>query len=135
MQQSHVPFAAPHGHQPSAPQPYWRGDRLVDPRVTDGDRTLTILMHLWWIALPVFGLVLIFPLVAWIVRQSSSGYVDDHGREILNLQLTGLIFLIPPLWPFGVVWALFQMVASIRAAIAASRREHFRYPMTFRPLG
>ncbi|MDZ4831901.1 MAG: DUF4870 domain-containing protein [Phycisphaerae bacterium] len=119
---------------PTAP-PHWRHDRLVDPRATDGDRTLATLMHLWWVfALIGLGpIAALFPLVAWMVRQSSSGFVDDHGREILNAQITLLIMaIIPPLWPVLIVWCVVNAIGSIRAAIGASRREHFRYPMTWR---
>lgn len=119
-------------------EPFWRDGRLVDPRVSDGDRTLASVMHLWWVfAFVGLGpLVALIPLIIWAVRQSSSGFVDDHGREIINAQLTMLILtIIPPLWPVLIVWVIVNGIGSIRAAIRANRREHYRYAMTFRPLG
>lgn len=118
--------------------PFWRGHRLVDPRVTDADRIIAVVMHLWWVGLFVGGLpfTCFLPVVLWAVRQSSSGFVDDHGREVISMQLTGLILLVSivgaPLVP---VWGVVCAVNSIRGAIAASQREHFRYGMIFRPLG
>lgn len=128
------PWPPPAGDAPSS-GPFWRGDRLVDPRVGESDRLLSILVHLWW----VFGLVLlgplalILPVVVWAVRQQASGFVDDHGREVLNLQLTlAILVLIPIFWIVLPVWLVVAIVNSIRAAVAAGRNEHFRYPMIVR---
>jgi hypothetical protein len=133
-------FSASRPSMPEPPrgplEPYWIEDRLVDPRVSDGDRTVAAFMHLWWVLIPVLGpLAAAIPLVAWMARQSSSPFIDDHGRETINLQLTALLFLLPPLWPVLVPWAIYLVVASLRATMASSRREYFRYPMVFRPLG
>ncbi len=123
---------------PSGWTPYWRGDRLVDPRVSDADRTFAIIMHLWWIGLfsPLGILCTLIPVVLWAVRQSTSSFVDDHGREVINMQLTGLILAVSifglPLLPF---WGVICVVNSIRGAVAAGSREHFRYGMILRPIG
>lgn len=117
--------------------PYWRGDRLVDPRVQDLDRVAAVGVHIWW-AIGLLGLgpfALLIPVVVWAVRQNSSGFVDDHGREAINAQLTLLLFAIVPIfWLILPVWAVIYVISGIRAAAAAGRREHFRYPMIFRPL-
>ncbi len=136
------PMGSGFGPGPEGPQggwtPFWRGQRLVDPRVTDADRIIAVLMHLWWVGLFVGGLPItcFLPVTLWAVRQSSSGFVDDHGREVINMQLTGLILLVSivgaPIVPF---WGVVCAVNSIRGAIAASQREHFRYGMIFRPIG
>lgn len=118
--------------------PYWRGERLVDPRVTDSDRILAVLMHLWWVGIVFTGFVpfLFLPVVIWAVRQSSSGFLDDHGREVLNMQLTTVLLAVSIVGlPFVPVLVIASLVNSIRAAIAASQREHFRYGMIFRPIG
>lgn len=118
--------------------PYWRGERLVDPRVSDADRLIAVAMHLWWLGFFIggFPFVCFLPVLLWAVRQSSSGFVDDHGREVINVQLTGLLLILSifgaPFMPF---WGIFCAVNSIRGAIAASQREHFRYGMIFRPIG
>ncbi len=118
--------------------PYWRGERLVDPRVSDSDRAIAVIMHLWWIGFLFTGLfpLALLPLILWAVRQSASGFVDDHGREILNTQLTILLFAVSIIGlPVAVVLIVVSMVNSIRGAIAAAGREHFRYGMIFRPIG
>jgi hypothetical protein len=116
---------------PSGPGTYWQGRRLVDSRVSDGDRLLVLGMHAWWL----FGIflppMLLLPVLAWAMRQSDSGFVDDHGRELINLQLNAVVVaFIPPLWPLLLVWA----INSIRAMTATGRREYFRYPAMVRVL-
>ncbi len=126
------PYAAP-----MAATPYWRGDRLVDPRVQDLDRFLAASTHLWWVAFFV-GLgpfSLLIPVIIWAVRQSISGFTDDHGREAINAQLTlALLAIVPIFWLVLPVWGVIYAISGVRGAIAASRREHFRYPMILRPL-
>jgi uncharacterized protein len=126
------------GGGPPGWAPFWCGDRLVDPRVSDTDRMLAVIAHLWWVAFFIgLGPLAIFvPVVLWAIRQSTSGFVDDHGREVVNMQLTGLILAISivgiPLLP---IWAVVTIVNSIRGAVAAGSREHFRYGMILRPIG
>lgn len=118
--------------------PYWRGQRLVDPRVSDADRAIAVIMHLWWLGLifTAFFPLAFLPVILWAVRQSASGFVDDHGREVLNTQLTILLFAVSIIGlPVAFVLILVSMVNSVRGAIAAAQREHFRYGMIFRPIG
>ncbi|MDZ4755259.1 MAG: DUF4870 domain-containing protein [Phycisphaerae bacterium] len=129
------PGESPGESQRSA-DPFWRSERLVDPRVSDADRWWVIVSHLWWVT----GLVLIgpfalaAPITMWAVRQSGSGFADDHGREIVNMQITlAILVIIPVFWPILPVWVVIAIVNSIRGACAAHRREHFRYPAIFRP--
>lgn len=118
--------------------PFWRGDRLIDPSVSDGDRAIAVIMHLWWVlffaGLGFFAVLI--PVILWAVRQSSSAFVDDHGREALNVQLTGLILCVSI---FGLIavpfWGILCAINSVRAAVAAGSREHFRYGVILRPLG
>jgi uncharacterized Tic20 family protein len=106
---------------------------LVDPRVEDGDRILTIAMHLWWVWSIFVPVAALLPVIGWAVRQSSSGFADDHGREVINLQLTAIILLVvPPLQLLLIPWVVVVGINSIRASTAAGRREFFRYPLVFR---
>jgi uncharacterized Tic20 family protein len=113
--------------------------RMCDGEVPDVDRHMTMAMHLSPFAtlIGLGPLALVIPLILWLVRKDESVFADDHGREILNaiisffvLHLILLITLIGViLWP--VLWIV-AIVSLIRGAIAASRGEYFRYPMTFR---
>lgn len=118
-------------------------DRIQDPNVTDDDRTYALLMHLSVIAhLFLTGFAILIPILMWRLRSDRSPFVDDHGREAVNFQITlilytiiaipiaiitcgvgGVIALIP--YPLGIIGV-------ILASMAANRGEYFRYPMTIR---
>jgi hypothetical protein len=93
------------------------------------------------------GLALPFPLalvlVLWLVKRDQSKFIDDHGKEALNFQITHVIYSIaifllgfPTLtlawwigWPFLFILTL---VAGIMASRAANEGRYYRYPMCFR---
>ncbi|BCU79144.1 membrane protein [Luteolibacter sp. LG18] len=113
------------------------------PLSTPDERTMGLLCHL----LPIFTGFL-GPLILWLVKKEGSPFVDHHGREALNFQISKLIyffgggaltmvlvfaggigiFLIPLLMIMGVL----MLVAEIMAALAANRGEWHRYPCCIR---
>ena len=121
--------------------------RAYDPDVTDDERTYALIMHLSLIAhlfltLIAFGI----PLIMWLVKKEESPFLDDHGREAVNFQISLLIWSIiftiaaVPIsiltCGVGVIVAFIPTVVAvvgmIQAAVAANRGEFYRYPMTFR---
>ena len=84
---------------------------------------------------PLAGLA---PLIIWLIRRDTSPFVDDHGREVVNMSITGTALFIAGivtagiLVPVWLVWAIVTLIAVIRGAIAANNGEFFRYPMTIR---
>ena len=97
--------------------------------------------HLGFIA----GLVIPFgnviaPLVIWLVFKDRSSYIDYHGKEALNFQITVtfamiasgilILLLIGIFLLIGVV--LLALVFSIMAAIKANNGEYYEYPFTIR---
>lgn len=79
-------------------------------------------------------------LVLWLMKRDQSAFVDDHGREVLNFQISFLIYalLCFPLIlivigiPIIIVLYIVSVVALVRGAGAAHRGELFRYPMCLR---
>ena len=80
------------------------------------------------------------PLIVWLIKRDQSPFVDDHGRESLNFQITVLIamlcciplvFIIIGLIPLIVI-GIGSLVCVIIAAIKAAGGELYRYPMTIR---
>ena len=68
--------------------------------------------------------------------QDKSAFVDDHGREVVNMLITMLVvaILIPlviPI-PFVILWVIIMVINLIRGAVAASNGQYFRYPMILR---
>jgi hypothetical protein len=117
--------------------PRWNGDRLVDPAVPDGMRVAAVAMHLWWLAFPALGpFAMLVTVAIWAPLQSRSGFVDDHGREAMNAQLTMLVLLLVPVcgWIVLVPWLPVWLFGSIRAAVRGGSGAYDRYPAIFRAL-
>ena len=112
--------------------------RLRAGGLSDSERNFALAMHLTPLAAVLFQLAIFTPLVLWLVRKDQSVYNDDHGREVLNMLLSGLLFtvglmFIPIIgWLALAVWYVVTVVNMIRGARAASNGEYFRYPMIIR---
>ncbi len=117
------------------------GEQTVQPVATEKPETskdatnMAMLGHLLAIFTGFLG-----PLIIWLIKKDEAPFVDRHGKEALNFQITVLIamsaagllsfvcigFLLMP-----IIW-LVDMIFCILAALAASRGEEYRYPMTIR---
>lgn len=91
------------------------------------------------------GLALIGPLVIMLVCADQRPFAKAHATEALNFHITvlfGVLFgvLISLVLVFVFLLGVFTMIAigiaalvySILAAVAASKSETFRYPLTLR---
>lgn len=89
--------------------------------------------------IPPFGWVL-GPLLVWLLKRHDHSFVDYHGKESLNFQISVIIYgLISALlcliligWLLLLVLAVAQIVLVIIASIKASNGEYYRYPLTIR---
>ena len=80
------------------------------------------------------------PLIVWQIQKDKSAFVDYHGKEAVNFNITmaiaaGVSFLLFLLligfvlvWLVGAVWLIFTIVAAIKA----NNGEYYRYPVTIR---
>jgi uncharacterized protein len=117
-------------------------ERLVDEAATSDERTYAVFTHLSLLAhLLTGGLGIVVAIVMWLVKKDSSPFIDDHGREAINFQITLIIYLIAcaflvmlcgigvVIMPFVYVLAIVGMIMAVKAA---NRGEYFRYPATIR---
>lgn len=87
------------------------------------------------------------PLILWLVKKDQSPFINHHGREALNFQITVLlaylvlfgltfalmfIFVGVLLVPLLIVLPVLALVAEIIACMAANRGEWHRYPCCLR---
>ena len=85
------------------------------------------------------------PLVAlamWQIRNKDSEFIDDHGREALNFQISlvllGLILIPITILTCGVAaigyigLPILAIIGGILGGVSANRGEVFRYPMCIR---
>src|SRR5262245_35845664 len=116
--------------------------RLVDPQAQEWERMYSTFTHLS--LLTVHLLVPVIPaLIMWLLKREKSPFVDDHGREAVNFQISLCLYaviIIPivGLLTCGAGWFLYLplyllgLVGMIMGAIAANKGEYFRYPATIR---
>ena len=90
------------------------------------------------------------PLVLWLVKRQSDPAVDEHGKEVLNFQISITLYSVAAFIVFMVLaFALnsfgffllvlamlgvmvFDIVCTVRGAVAASRGQSYRYPLSMR---
>jgi len=106
--------------------------------VTQDEKTLGVVMHvLCLVGFPILG-----PLIVWLVKKEQSSYLDRQGRELLNFQLSYLLYAllsallcfiligIPLLFAIGIA----TIVLTIIGIVNASEGKVYRFPLTIRLL-
>jgi len=86
-----------------------------------------------------FGNVL-GPLIVWLLKRDESEFINYHGKEALNFQITMLIaFMIAFVLIFIVIGiplifglAIFELIMVIIAGIKASEGTYYRYPFSLK---
>lgn len=126
--------------------------RLYDPDVSADDRTYATFMHLTTLAHLVVPLAaIVIPIIMWNVKRKDSPYLDDHGREAINFQISLMLYsVLLPIVGMVVGFLLFfvgvvltvplavalpfvlGLIGVIAASTAANRGEFYRYPVTIR---
>lgn len=119
----------------AAPPPpaYGVGPQPLRP---DEEKTWAILAHV----LPLIGLGFIAPLVIWLVFRGRGPYLEHQAKESLNFQITLLIVVVVGYILTLVLIGILVLIAAvigalvleIMAAVAASRFEWYRYPVSIR---
>ena len=116
--------------------------RMVDPHAEEWERTYAMFTHLS--LLTVHMLVPVIPAVAlWLIKRDKSPFVDDHGREAINFQISLVLYTLIA-WPLATlltcgigavliipIYAL-GIIGMVVAAVAAHKGEYYRYPATIR---
>ncbi len=112
---------------------------VSDPLAQQWEKSYSVGMHLTTLAMTFF--VPVVPaLIMWLIKKDESPFVNDHGREVVNFQLSlviyGIAAAILTMIVVGiVVWiAVFvlALVGLIMGAVAAGNGRYFRYPACIR---
>ncbi|MHC4323596.1 MAG: DUF4870 domain-containing protein [Planctomycetota bacterium] len=88
---------------------------------------------------PAFGSI-IAPLVIWQIKKDEFGFVDEHGKEALNFQISILIYALVAgflcFFCIGLVLLpavyIFDLIFMLIAAVKSNNGEHYRYPICIR---
>jgi uncharacterized Tic20 family protein len=104
------------------------------------DRQLIVLTHLSQLITLVVGFgSLILPLILWITNKEKVDQMDQHGKNIINFQLSLLIYsiiCIPLILLLGlgllglIVLAFVAIIFPIINAVKASNGETPTYPLS-----
>lgn len=103
--------------------------------ISQDSKNLAMLCHLLGLLTNFIG-----PLILWLIKKDTDAYVEEQGKEALNFQITVLIAAIVSGITavlcigavLGLVVGIADLVLSIMACIAASKGEHYRYPVSIR---
>ena len=83
---------------------------------------------------------LLGPLIAWLTKRNDHPFIDEHGKEAVNFQITMFIALlccIPLIFiiigiPLMILIGLAMTILPIIGGIKAANGEFFRYPLSVR---
>ncbi|PKO52471.1 MAG: DUF4870 domain-containing protein [Betaproteobacteria bacterium HGW-Betaproteobacteria-2] len=107
---------------------------IIAPANAD-EKNIAVVTHITGIFFSIFP-----GLIVWLLKKDESPYISEQAREALNFQITLLIaylvagvlvFILIGLLLFFLVW-LANIVFCIMAAVAASKGENYRYPISLR---
>lgn len=121
-------------HQPHDPAQH----PLYDAHAQEWERTYAMFTHL---SLLAAHFVPIVPtLILWLIKRDTSAFIDDHGKEAVNFQISLIIYLVSATVlamcvigvPIIIAAYALAIVGMILAAVAANRGQFYRYPMCIR---
>ena len=117
------------------------GEAIPDPNVREGERTYAMFIHLTLVIASILFPV-IPALILWKIKQDESTFIDDHGREAVNFQISLLLYMIAGTLlslvcigiPLIIGVYVLGLVGMILGASRAYQGCYFRYPRCIRLL-
>lgn len=121
---------------------------LAAPPSSNDERMWATFVHmaslLALLGLPIGNIL--GPLIIWLIKRNDSKFVDAHGKESLNFQISVTIYLLGCLAvaliscgflavvsiPVAIIIGIAAIVLAIIAAIKANNGEMYEYPLTIR---
>lgn len=113
--------------------------RVSASGLQEWERTYAMWTHL--LLLAGFFLPVVPSLILWLIKRDQSSFVDDHGKEAVNFQISLVIYMLVSV-PLIIICGLgyvtmfaacvVGIVGMILAAVGANRGQYFRYPMSIR---
>ena len=120
-------------------------DITQEPAVPESDkqaRMWAMFCHLAGLAAYILPLVgnIIAPLIIWQVKKDEHAFVDKHGKEAVNFQISMTLYAAISIPLISVCVGAFLLAAvgivdlvfMIIAAVKANNGESYRYPVTIR---
>ena len=123
--------------EPQVPEP---GDADDKGEPAPEARNWATLTHLSALVMFIGIPAVVGPLVVWLLKRHDDPYIDYHGKEAVNFNISILIYgIISFVLVFVLIGILLLLVVGVAwlvlliiAAVKASSGEHYRYPLTIR---
>ncbi len=90
----------------------------------------------------------IAPLILWLIKKDQHPYINEHGKEVVNFQISMSIYITGAsvvcflmffiligmiLLPLaGLAFLVIELIFVIKGAIAANKGQSYSYPLTIR---
>ena len=114
-----------------------------DLAITENDKTMGMICHLSSFAgfiIPFPFANVVGPLVMWVTQKDKSSFLDYHGKESLNFQITVAIAVVIAMFSMFILIGflllpavgLYAIVMTIIAGVKAKEGVRYRYPYTLR---
>ena len=110
-------------------------------QLSNDERTFGMLCHLSALAGFIFPLGnIIGPLIIWMIKKEEYPWVDQHGKESLNFQISMTIYLFISAIMILILIGIFFLIALgiinlvfiIMGSVKANNGEDFKYPLAIR---
>ncbi len=119
---------------PEQPQPT-PSEPAQPQEISQDSKNLAMLCHLLGLLTNFLG-----PLILWLVKKDDDAFIDEQGKEALNFQITlmlaGIVAGATSCIGIGLILlpvvVILDLVFSIMACVAASKGQHYRYPVSIR---
>jgi len=80
------------------------------------------------------------PLIIWLIKKDEFEFVNEHGKEAVNFQISMIIYFIIAAILILVfigfillgILTILDIIFIIIASVKANNGEHYRYPITIR---
>lgn len=131
----HIPTTPPPGAEGTPPPSGASAMSQAD------ERQWAMLTHLSALLGAFTGIgFIVAPLIMWLIKKDQSAFVDDHGKEAVNFQITMMIAMVVSgaliIVLIGIVLLpivfLIAVILPVIAGLKANEGQMYRYPMTIR---
>ncbi len=128
-------FETPTPQQPDPGSPPPIPEEPQQQEISQDSKNLAMLCHLLGLLTTFLG-----PLILWLIKKDDDAFVDEQGKEALNFQITlmlaGIVAGATSCIGIGLILiplvGIADIVFSIIACVAASKGQHYRYPVAIR---
>jgi uncharacterized protein len=130
----------------SAPPPYPGALPPVGGVPSSEEKNWALAAHMSALVMLISVPGVLGPLVVWLIQRDKMPFVNEHGKEALNFQLTQFLVILGCViigfvtcsvgfiitGPIAIADVIFALVMAVIAGLKAGNGERYQYPLTWR---